>query len=310
MKIHRSITMSTFLVLATACGGDDGTVPAGDSTGAHTTGPSSVDSSGDGSTTGALPACAPVADGGAGLAYAGAPEPGVRFGDEICEFGCDFRGVPECNPTAEADDYGADVLCDGPEDCAESELCCVIEKQDVFDRTASTCVSAATCPEGERRACNGDTDCDGEHCIRGYTNGTLIDIGACQAEPPSACMPMPGAICSGASLRHMDFDGMDLQDANLCQADLFTATLREAQLDRAVLADVNLGHAELQGASLREADLSGADLRYAVFHDADLTGADLTGAQLEGTLGANVTCPDGTLSVITQSSLCEGKLDP
>ncbi len=305
-----AITLTLLMGLATACG-DDGTPLVDDSTTDQTTTGSHdpTDSTADGSTTGA-PACAPAADGGIGLAYLGAPEPGVRCADEVCPFGCDQRFVPSCNPDAEADDYGADAYCDGPEDCAQAEVCCVTEVGDAFDRTTSVCVDAATCPAGARRVCNGDADCDGEHCIRGYTNGGALDIGACRAEPPSACTALPEADCAGASLPGMDLDGMDLHDANLCQADLSDAVLREALLDGAVLTDAILTNARLNGASLREADLSGADLRYAVFHDADLTGADLTGAQLEGTLGANVTCPDGTLSNLLQSSLCEGKLDP
>lgn len=306
-----SMACSVLLMLTTACG-DDGTVTAGESTstGAQTTASSGSSGPGaDDSTTGAPQGCVPAAGGGAGLAYAGEPEPGVWCVDEVCEFGCDQRMTAFCNPDAEVDDYGADAYCDGPEDCAQAEVCCTREEGDAFNRTVSTCVAAA-CPEGERPACNVDADCDGGYCIRAYTNGGKLDLGACQAEPPSPCMPAPDTDCSGASLRHMDLDGTDLRDANLCQADLFAATLRGALLDRAVLADVDLGHAYLNGASLRDADLSGADLRHAVFHDADLTGADLTGALLEGTLGGDVICPDGTLSDILDRSLCEGKLDP
>lgn len=300
--MRSSMACSVLFAWTTACG--DATVIAGDSTGALTTGPDTEDS-----TTGAPQGCVPVAGGGAGLAYVGEPEPGVWCLDEVCEFGCDQRMTAFCNPDAEADDYGADAYCDGPEDCPQPELCCTREEGDAFNRTTATC-SAGACPEGERPACNVDADCDGGYCIRAYTNGGKLDLGACQAELPSPCIPAPGSDCSGASLRHMDLDGMDLQDANLCQADLFAATLREALLDRAVLADVNLSHAYLNSASLRDADLSGADLRHAVFHDADLTGADLTSAQLEGALGGNVICPDGTLSELLESSLCEGKLDP
>jgi uncharacterized protein YjbI with pentapeptide repeats len=82
---------------------------------------------------------------------------------------------------------------------------------------------------------------------------------------------------SHADLSHADLTGAKLSDADLSHADLTGATLSDANL-----AYANLTYANLTYASSIEADLSGADLTGATVSDANLKEADLSGATLLG----------------------------
>lgn len=272
---------------------------------------SSAGSSDSGLNTGSGFACIPTANDGRGLGFAEPSEPGVWCASEACPFGCDLRALPQCNPDAGIDDYGADAYCDDPEDCDEGALCCVEQVFSGIPRSASTCVAGDTCPEGSSPACNDDGDCATGACIRANSNQGALDLGVCRETTPSACIAGPEADCSGADLRGADLSGADLHGANLCQADLSNATLYDATLDGAVLTDAQLGGAELHQTSLRYADLSRADLTGANLFDLDLTGADLTGALLSGTLASHVTCPDGVLvREAAATFICDGHLLP
>ena len=95
---------------------------------------------------------------------------------------------------------------------------------------------------------------------------------------------------------HIDLDWADLSEANLVRADLSGADLwkanlsgadlRHADLRRANLGGANLSRANLSRANLHEANFSKANLIEAYFGNADLTdairGAFLFGARLGG----------------------------
>lgn len=73
---------------------------------------------------------------------------------------------------------------------------------------------------------------------------------------------------------------VDLENADLSDADLRLDRLSEADLSFANLSDANLSYAELSDANLRGALLSGADLSTAKLNYADLSYANLRGAEL------------------------------
>jgi hypothetical protein len=76
---------------------------------------------------------------------------------------------------------------------------------------------------------------------------------------------------------------LNLQGANLSQAQLTGANLREIQLSGANLEGAQLANANLQDAQLVGADLSYAQLSHSNLYKARLMGANLTKAQLIGT---------------------------
>jgi len=78
-----------------------------------------------------------------------------------------------------------------------------------------------------------------------------------------------------------DFEGADLNGANLRGADLTWADFRGADLSRTDLRDADLGGADLRRAELLGADLRGADLRRAKLLSADLCGADFSAGLLK-----------------------------
>lgn len=86
---------------------------------------------------------------------------------------------------------------------------------------------------------------------------------------------------SGAVLRRFCGNRIDLCDADLRGADLYSSDLTCARLLRADLSGASLYGAALAGADLQNAKLTGADLYRADLRHADLRGADLSGANLE-----------------------------
>jgi hypothetical protein len=105
-------------------------------------------------------------------------------------------------------------------------------------------------------------------------------------------------------LSGIDLEGADLSEAQLAYADLSEtqlahADLSEAELFNADLSETRLAHADLLGTDLGGADLRGANLNGADLRDADLLRADLSTAQVtqeqldqaESLKGA--TMPDG-----------------
>jgi uncharacterized protein YjbI with pentapeptide repeats len=89
----------------------------------------------------------------------------------------------------------------------------------------------------------------------------------------------------GVDPTYADFEKADLSDvkllrANLMQASLFGADLTIADLSEAKLFGANLMQAKLFGANLTDADLSEANLSGAALWGAALSGADLSGANL------------------------------
>jgi uncharacterized protein YjbI with pentapeptide repeats len=75
---------------------------------------------------------------------------------------------------------------------------------------------------------------------------------------------------------------VDLENADLSEADLRLDNLSEADLSYANLRGANLSYADLSDAYLRGAKLSGADLSTANLNYADLSYANLRGAKLSG----------------------------
>ncbi len=82
-----------------------------------------------------------------------------------------------------------------------------------------------------------------------------------------------------------NFDGADLRETDLVDANLRSANLRGTDLRNACLADANLCGADLQGACIASArfcraKLEEADLEDAILDDADFRGANLRGAKM------------------------------
>jgi len=98
-----------------------------------------------------------------------------------------------------------------------------------------------------------------------------------------------------ANLSDANLRGAELSDANLSDATLRGANLSDATLAYATLVYANLSDADLRGADLRAADLSYANLSYAKLNEADLRGAKLSDATLlEADLrGANLNGAEG-----------------
>ena len=71
-----------------------------------------------------------------------------------------------------------------------------------------------------------------------------------------------------------EYEGANLEDANLENANLEGANLENANLKGANLEDANL-----KGANLEDANLKGANLKDANLEDANLKGANLEGAK-------------------------------
>jgi uncharacterized protein YjbI with pentapeptide repeats len=95
------------------------------------------------------------------------------------------------------------------------------------------------------------------------------------------------------------FNGVNLERANLVEANLSYGNLERAVLTGANLGWANLSRVNLEKANLAEANLSGANLDDARLHGANLSGAFLLGARVSlkalstaRTL-ANATMPDG-----------------
>jgi uncharacterized protein YjbI with pentapeptide repeats len=239
--------------------------------------PTDDSSSGDEVSSGGDGLACQTASAGAGIAYVGVPEAGVWCDDELCELGCEFNFDAHCQQVSEGTDYGTDVDCDGPEDCANADVCCQIDLG-IFDRAAE-CMTADACDEAGVRVCNTDAECDGGACVRGWSNQRALDLGVCQSEPASACTGLPGGDCSGVHLRGVDLIEADLVGVDFCRADLSNAWF---------------DYANLSGAVLTDADLSGARLSATLLAGADFRGADLTGAEL-----SSLTMPnDGAAAIV------------
>jgi uncharacterized protein YjbI with pentapeptide repeats len=113
------------------------------------------------------------------------------------------------------------------------------------------------------------------------------------------CKVGPGAQCEGADFEGMNldpydppgnrnFDGVDLTDANLRNADMSGVSMSLGMLDGA----------DLTGANLRGAQLRAASIKNAIFRDADLTDANLSladdrGADFTGATFCNTVMPKG-----------------
>src|SRR5215211_7016280 len=100
---------------------------------------------------------------------------------------------------------------------------------------------------------------------------------------------------SDANLRGAELSDANLSDATLVYANLSDASLNQANLRGAELSDANLNEAVLKGAKLSDATLAYATLVYADLSDADLRGAKLSDANLlEADLrGANLNGAEG-----------------
>ena len=82
--------------------------------------------------------------------------------------------------------------------------------------------------------------------------------------------------------RWIDMKGISIRDVCLRNADLSRLDLRWLDLQGASLLNANLSCTNLRGVNLRGANLNGAILRGCKLYGADLTGANLRGADLTG----------------------------
>jgi hypothetical protein len=90
---------------------------------------------------------------------------------------------------------------------------------------------------------------------------------------------------SGCDFSGMNLNHADLADANLVGTNFANANLEKADLVEANLANSNLSHADITNMDLAEANLAGANMEYVNgpflgTHYANLANADLTGANL------------------------------
>jgi uncharacterized protein YjbI with pentapeptide repeats len=110
----------------------------------------------------------------------------------------------------------------------------------------------------------------------------------------------------GANLKEANLEGANLERANLKEANLERANLKEANLVHtaiydaklmgANLEDANLGGAQLAGANLEGANLYSANLCGAYFEFANLEGANLLSADLERAFFLNANLQGANLS--------------
>jgi uncharacterized protein YjbI with pentapeptide repeats len=96
------------------------------------------------------------------------------------------------------------------------------------------------------------------------------------------CKFLCGVNLQGANLAQANFISVslknaNLQDANLTGADFMSAVLYQADLRGCTLNGVNFGFADLRFANFSGVDLTGVNLK-----NADIRGADFTGANLAG----------------------------
>jgi len=94
-----------------------------------------------------------------------------------------------------------------------------------------------------------------------------------------------------------DIPGIQLQNADLRDADLSGSYLRHADLSGSYLLYANLDKSCLKDATLQNADLTGSRARFADFSGAYLSGTNLTNAKLRKTSGLeewqlNMACAD------------------
>ncbi len=83
-------------------------------------------------------------------------------------------------------------------------------------------------------------------------------------------------------LDNVDLEGANLKDADLTLTDLKSANLQRVKLEGANLKGVRFQQANLQDANLQKADLGGTELQGANLQDANLQKAELRRTKLEG----------------------------
>lgn len=88
--------------------------------------------------------------------------------------------------------------------------------------------------------------------------------------------------------------GKDLSGKDLSGKDFLYANFIRANLTNANLSNTSFINAQLIGANLKGATLTGAKFQSALLLDADFTGA--IGADFEGAIFYNTTCPNGTVT--------------
>jgi len=86
----------------------------------------------------------------------------------------------------------------------------------------------------------------------------------------------------------VDLQDADMRDANMQDADMRDANMRGANMQDADMRDANMRGADLQDANMRSADMRGADMRsanmrYADMRDANMQDADMRSADLDYT---------------------------
>jgi Pentapeptide repeats (8 copies) len=115
---------------------------------------------------------------------------------------------------------------------------------------------------------------------------------------------LPKSLLWGANLQNVDLEGANLAEANLRDAQLqnailIQANLTEANLRRALLQNAHLDDAHLHEADLRLANLSNAGLLRANLSMAKLNHAALNGANLHNACLCGADLSEATFSVMT-----------
>ncbi|MBD2246038.1 pentapeptide repeat-containing protein [Nostoc sp. FACHB-888] len=139
-----------------------------------------------------------------------------------------------------------------------------------------------------------------EELLEQYAAGVLNFNGVDLAEAN-----LSGAKLSGVNLSNANLSIVNLSGANLSEANLSNAKLNVARLSGANLCSAILNNASLNVANLIRADLSRAQLRGALLIRAELIRADLSRADL---LEANLTSADLREATLRQANLRHANL--
>jgi uncharacterized protein YjbI with pentapeptide repeats len=125
---------------------------------------------------------------------------------------------------------------------------------------------------------NNITDWNRWRILHPDTDPDLNEANLCGADLNNAILSHINL--SGADLRHADLRGAHLNFADLTGADLYHANLHRAGLSGTNLSNTNLVNADFSDAYLKNAILTDAHLSRAKLSNTNLTGADLTCADL------------------------------
>lgn len=228
-----------------------------------------------------------------GLRWDETPAVGVWCGGELCSEGCCFSITTGCKGSGSSCRY-AEVLCDGPEDCSNGQVCCM-DGPEASRGVTRGAACADRCSADGDRLCQRSADCSASQaCVRGWSNEGRLQVGRCQERGPSDCHPSAPGACTAADLSGSDMVGVDLSEG-----ELQSANLRDVHWRFGSLEDADLRSACLEGGYFHQMSMTGVDLREARVRDArlpsELRGARLDLADLRGVTLAGSDLEDASL---------------